>query len=306
MNFRDLNADSLKLNILLYGRTMSAMQEFLCSMNENMSKELPQGGMAYYTTELQAISDIVDKKKKLERFFWEFSKNDWTCPANQELNKIYTFSISPAGTQDKTLDFVVHCCCYNAAGAVSAQQADAVWYLADAPVLDANVGYDAYRDFLKGALGSLPASSGSAEKPVCLLLSQIEKDGHFGGVRDECLLKPNVSKLLLSRCRELFSGNAPVAVIPVQVYGGLEYVGTDENGNPTLRLSDGGFYQSYIPENCQIPGLYTLWEIARIRQTDFFAGASCGGMRKVIFQHFARKKGAGGWKPDMLREVTGA
>jgi len=73
MVFHDLNTDSLKINILLFGRTMSVMQEFLCSMSENMSKELHQEGLTYYTTELGSISDIVDRKKKLERFFWESS-----------------------------------------------------------------------------------------------------------------------------------------------------------------------------------------------------------------------------------------
>lgn len=301
--FRDLNSDSLKVNILLFGRTMSAMQEFLCSVSENMSKELHQEGLTYYTTELGSIHDIVERKKKLERFFWEFSKDDWSVPEDPENSKVYTFSISPSGLQEKTLDLVFHCCVYDRDASLSRDQADAVWYLADGAVMDADVGYDYYRDFLKDAIGSLSAAPGGEPKPVCLLLSQIEKYGHFNGMGEQRLLKE--SKKLVERCRELFScgENVSVAIIPVQVYGGLEYTGTDVNGSPVLRLSQSGYYQSYIPENCQVPGLYTIGQIAMIQGTDFFAGDSCGGMKKVIHRHFARKKGELDWKPDMLREA---
>ena len=306
MVFHDLNTDSLKINILLFGRTMSLMQEFLCSMSENMSKELHQEGLTYYTTELSSISDIVDRKKKLERFFWEFSKKDWSCPEDQESSRVYTFSISPSGAQEKTLDMVFHCCIYNGDTSLSCEQADAVWYLADGPVMDPDVGYDHYREFLKDAVAGLAAPSESVGKPICLLLSQIEKYGLFGGIGEECILKSPVHKKLIGRCRVIFScgEHVEIAVIPLQVYGGLEYTGTDVNCNPVLRLSESGYYQSYIPENCQVPGLYTIGQITKIRETDFFAGASCGGMKKVIHRHFARKKGEIDWKPDMLREVT--
>ncbi len=302
--FKDLNKDSQNIHILLFGRTMSVMQEFLCSMNENMSRELSQEGLAYYTTELSSIGDIVDKKKKLERFFWEYCQKDWRCPEDQENSKIYTFSISPSGNQEKTVDLVFHCCAYHAATPLSAEKADAVWYLADGPVTDPAVGYDRFREFLKDSLSGLAATSEGPGKPVCLLLSQIEKYGHFGGVGEERLLKPAVRKKLIGQCREMFSckENVSVAVIPVQVYGGLEYTETDTNCNPVLQLSESGYYQSYIPEDCQVPGMYTIEQIAKAQGTDFFGGASCGGMKKAIRRHFARKKGELDWMPDMLRE----
>lgn len=306
MVFHDLNSDSQKLKILLVGRTLSQIREFLCSVSENMSKELHQDGLAYYTTELSSISDVVDKKKKLERFFWEYSKKDWTCPEDPEDYRVYTFSISPSGVQDKTLDLVFHCCTSGSDGVISQEQADAVWYLADGPVLDAGIGYDDYRAFLQDAIGSLRASEDGVCKPVCLILSHVETFGHFGGMGELCMLKSPVRDRLIGLCRDMFScdDHVAVAVIPVQVYGGLEYVGTDGDGKPVLRLSGSGYYQSYIPENCQIPGLYTIGKLAENRGTDFFAGSSCGGMKKVVRRQFARKKGELDWKPDSLREVT--
>jgi len=306
MVFHDLNSDAQKINILLVGRTLSQLREFLCSVSENMSKELHQDGLTYYTTELSTISDVADRKKKLERFFWEYSKKDWTCPEDPEDSRVYTFSISPSGTQEKTLELVFHCCTSGSDAAISQEQADAVWYLADGPVLDAGIGYDYYRAFLQEEIGSLRASEDGVCKPVCLILSQVEKFGHFGGMGELCMLKDPVRDRLMGLCRGMFScsDDVAVAVIPVQVYGGLEYVGTDGDGKPVLRLSESGYYQSYIPENCQIPGLYTIGKLTEIREMDFFAGSSCGGMKKVVRRQFARKKGEQDWKPDMLREVT--
>lgn len=303
--FQEINSDSLKINILLLGRTMSAIQEFLCSVSENMSKELHQEGLTYYTTELASISEIVEKKKKLERFFWEFSKNDWCCPEEEESKKRYTFSISPSGKQDKTLDFVFSCYTYEEDSSSLYSQADAIWYLADGAVFDETVGYDPYCEFLRNTIASLTVSADRVGKPVCLLLSQIEKYGHFNSMGGKCLLNGQPKQTLIKRCRELFrSGeNVSVALIPVQIYGGLEYVGTDGNCNPILRLSQSGYYQSYIPENCQIPGLYTIEKIAQARETDFFADAPCGGMKKVIRRHFMNRKGEVDWKPDLLQEV---
>lgn len=304
--FQELSRDGQKLHILLLGRAMWQMQEFLCSMSENMSKELHRDGMTCYTLELNTIRDIVDRKKKLEFFFWEFSQENWPCPDDPETERVYTFSISPSGSQEKTLDLVFHCCVYGNEGTVSAGQADAVWYLADGPVLDPAVGYDDYRAFLEESIGALKAPADGMGKPVCLVLSQIERYGHFSGMGEQCLLKDDVRRTLLQRCREILTcgEGVAVAVIPVQVYGGLEYTGMNVIGKPILRLSESGYYQSYIPENCQVPGMYTIGCAAAIQGTDFLAGASCDGMKKVIHRHFARKKGELDWTPDMLREVS--
>lgn len=304
-HFSEINVNSLKLRILLLCRTLPAAQEFLCSMTENMSRELHRDALTYYTTELGAISDITDRKKKLERFFWECSKSPWTLLPSTETSKTYTFSISPSGMQTKALDLVFHCVSYEAAASVSLAEADAVWYLADGPVLDSAVGYDPYREFLSDALRNLPRGEGDTEKPACLLLSQIETYGHFEGSGELSLLAPDVHQKLIRRCEELFASGkgSKLALIPVQIYGGLEYTGTDDGANAVLRISRSGYYQSYIPENCQTPALYTIDRIAAAREMDFFADAPGGGMRRIIHRHFVRKTGTVDWKADLLGEV---
>jgi len=301
--FSDMNVNSMKLNILLLSRTLPAAQEFLCSMSENMSRALHGDALTYYTTELCAISDVTDRKKRLERFFWEYSKKDWSLASAEDTAKTYTFSISPSGMQTKALELVLHCAAYDTQLPISPEKADAIWYLADGAVLDSTVAYDPFRAFLADALRNPPGTD--SEKAVCLLLSQIESYGHFEESGGVCVLKPSVHRQLISRARELFArgGSVPVALLPVQIYGGLEYSGTDDSANPILRLSGNGYYQSYIPENCQAPAFYTIEKIAALREMDFFADAPCGGMKRVIHRHFVRKTGDAEWKADLLGEV---
>ena len=102
--FHDSNSDSQKLHVLLWGRSASAMVDFLCAMSENTNQELHWDGLTCYTTELETIRCIVSRKKKLERFLAEFNTGDWCCPEEQESTAVYTFSISPSGIQNKRLD----------------------------------------------------------------------------------------------------------------------------------------------------------------------------------------------------------
>ena len=93
-------------------------------------------------------------------------------------------------------------------------------------------------------------------KPACLIMTQIEKVGHFTKLPYKSTypqksweeLKKAAIKSFGSSC-----GKIPVAVIPVQVYGGLEYATKNDKGDPVLRFSNNGFHQAYITENCQIP-----------------------------------------------------
>ena len=73
-------AAASRLHILLLGRNLSILQEFLCSMNENTSEALSGQGLAFYTRELDSISSLIARKKRLEQFCWSFSSADWSYP----------------------------------------------------------------------------------------------------------------------------------------------------------------------------------------------------------------------------------
>ncbi len=298
--------DSWNIRILVLGRNASSACDFLCSVSENMTKAMHQAGLTYYTTEANTIKNITETKIRLERHFWSFNSEPWQFCTSEESGNTFTFCISPSGNQTKaiTLEFVCFSC--ESDGEPPYSQADAVWFLADAPSIDSELVYDKHRAFIQQELSRCLSGSADGTKPVCLLLSQIEKYGHFKSFGEQSVLDTNVRSELLKRCREYFSfaKGSEVAVIPLQVYGGLEYVGINGNGEPLLTLSRSGYYQSYIPENCQIPCFYTVDRITAAQNIDIFEALPCGGIKRVISRHYAEKTGKNDWHPDMLAEVT--
>lgn len=285
--------DSQQLHIVLMGRNLSIIQEFLCSMSQNMSEALHNEGLSFYSRELDSISGLIAQKKRLEQFFWDSQQNDWVYPVDEEVQRGYTFSISPSGNQTRALDLVLHCVT-PAAGSLP-EQADALWVLADGLLLFDTALADSYTQAIRKAL----ASPGPAL--VCLILSQIEGLGRFDGAGGLSKFPDKVWRTLRALCRERFPAPCGGVLIPVQIYGGLECTGADEKGDPVLHIGTSGFYQSYIPDNCQIPGLYTIQAIAAARQTDFFPDLPEGGLLSGIRRHYGLKFGTPEWAPDSLR-----
>lgn len=285
--------DSQQLRIVLMGRNLSIIQEFLCSMSQNMSEALNDEGLSFYSRELDSISGLIAQKKRLEQFFWAFRQDDWVYPADEETQRSYTFSISLSGNQTRVLDLLFHCVT-PAAGALPGQ-ADALWVLADGLLLSDTALTDPYTQTIREALSS------PGQMPVCLILSQIEGLGRFGGSGSLSTLPDKVWRTLRTLCRERFPAPCDGAIIPVQVYGGMECTGADEKGDPVLHIGTSGFYQSYIPDNCQVPGLYTIQAIAAARQIDFFPDAPEGGLLSGIRRHYGAKFGTPEWAPAPLR-----
>lgn len=288
--------DGRQLHIALVSRNLSIAQEFLCSMSQNMNEALNTEGLSFYARELDSISGLIARKKRLEQFFWTFSQDDWAYPADGEMQRSYTFSISPSGSQSRTLDLVIHC--VTPADGGLPDRADALWVLSDGLLLSHEAQADPYTQSIREAL----ASGGGKGIPTCLILSQIEGTGRFDGTGSLSKLPDRAWRALRTLCREYFPAPCDGVLIPVQVYGGMECTGADEKGDPVLRIGRSGFYQSYIPDNCQIPGLYTIQAAAAARQMDFFADAPEGGLLSGIRRHYSAKFGTPEWTPDSLRD----
>lgn len=292
-------SDGSVIHVLVVGRNLSIVREFLCSMSQNMGDALQTEGLAYYTRELQSISEVTAKKKQLEQFFWSFSQADWGYPEDQVAGADYAFCVGPAGDQRRAAELALHCVTPNAQ--VDFSGADAVWLLTDG-LLAAQGQADPYTNFLQNVLYALATDQSGRERTVCLVLSQIEAMGHFDTPMGRTKLPDQVWNYLLDLCRSLFGppcGGMPVSVIPVQVYGGMECVGPDGKGDPVLRIGRSGFYQSYIPENCQIPALHTIEQAARSRE--LFPNMAGSGLTEAIRNHYSRKFGVSAWAPDLLR-----
>lgn len=304
--FTEPSVDSIKLHIMLIGRNLSVLQEFLCSMNENMSETLHTEGLSYYTRELESVSDIVAKKKRLEQFFWTFSQSDWECAEDDVHEKTYTFTISPSGNQSKAIDLIMHCVTPQSESRSSWDKTDAVWLVTDGLLIDEDRDCDPYLRFVQDTLEHLPQQRAEEpKKPICLILSQIEQWGHYQTTGAKSQLPDAMKHQLQKLCEDCFlpalRENVTVAVFPVQVYGGMEYVTVDTKGDPVQRLSQNGFYQSYIPDGCQIPGLYTLQRIADSRGVSFFANEQGGGLVQKIRRIYGVKLGDANWKPMLLQ-----
>lgn len=304
--FSEPSVDSIKLHIMLVGRNLSVLQEFLCSMNENMSETLHTEGLSYYTRELESVSDIVAKKKRLEQFFWTFSQNDWECAEDEIHEKTYTFTISPSGNQSKAIDLIMHCVTPQSETRSSWDKTDAVWLVTDGLLMDEDRDCDPYFRFVQDTLGNMPRQSAEeSQKPICLILSQIEQLGHYQTTGSKAQLPDSMKLQLQKLCEDCFGSvlreNTKVALFPVQVYGGMEYVTVDSKGDPVQRLSQNGFYQSYIPEGCQLPGLYTLQCIADSRSISLFANDQTGGLIQKIRRIYGVKLGDANWKPMLLQ-----
>jgi|GEM_PF-1485659 len=304
--FTEPSVDSIKLHIMLIGRNLSVLQEFLCSMNENMSETLHTEGLSYYTRELESVSDIVAKKKRLEQFFWTFSQNDWECAEDDVHEKTYTFTISPSGNQSKAIDLIMHCVTPQSESRSSWDKTDAVWLVTDGLLIDEDRDCDPYLRFVQDTLEHLPQQrADEPKKPICLILSQIEQWGHYQTTGAKSQLPESMKHQLQKLGEDCFvpalRENVTVAVFPVQVYGGMEYVTVDTKGDPVQRLSQNGFYQSYIPDGCQIPGLYTLQRIADSRGVSFFANEQGGGLVQKIRRIYGVKLGDANWKPMLLQ-----
>lgn len=300
------SVDSVKLHIMLIGRNLSVLQEFLCSMNENMSETLHTEGLSYYTRELESVSEIVEKKKRLERFFWTFSRSDWECAEDEVYEKTYIFTISPSGNQTKAIDLVMHCITPRSQTRSSWDKTDAVWLMTDGLLLDEDRDCDPYLRFVQDTLDHMPRQGAKApQKPICLILSQIERLGHYQTSGSKVRLSGSVKDQLRGLCEDCFApvlhDAMNVAVFPVQVYGGMEYVTVDSKGDPVQRLSQNGFYQSYIPEGCQFPGLYTLQCIANSHDVSIFAGEHDGGLIQKIRRIYGVKLGDANWGPMLLQ-----
>lgn len=293
-----LAADHERLQILLIGRNLPVLQEFLCSMSQNMSEALQKQGFAFYTQELECISDVIAQKKRMEQFCWSFTNENWTYPDCEETSRTYIFCISPSGDQERALELVFRCITPDSEERMKWSQTDAVWLLSDGALFfDPGDGFLAY---LQEVLLSFPEQSAEDHKPVCLIQSQIEHLGHFDGPGDRSILPRQTADRICGLCRDHFSADTPAALIPVQVYGGMECVGMDARGAPVLHIGKSGFYQSYIPDNCHVPALYTIQSICARSRGDYFANASGKGLLQAIRSHFAGKFGDPQWKPDLL------
>ena len=128
-------------------------------------------------------------------------------------------------------------------------------------------------------------------KPVFFLISQFEYLERFRVFGQEITLSFSTKEKLTGLIRESLNLTADdrlkyAHVLPVQIYGGLEFIGWDEAGNLLLDISESGFYQRYIPVGCQMPLIYTAQSCLKENQADFFKSSDGSTLLTSLWQSF--------------------
>jgi len=282
------------VDIGIVARNLSVIQDFLCSMYQNATEALHKEGLAFSTQELNAITDVISGKKRLEQHFWEGS-TQWICKNDNSDEKSYTFCINPSGDQRSVLTVTLHC---TAAPNLPAgwEGMQDLWLLTDGVMLSANARTDAYHSFLRGIV-----SRGSR---TSLILTQIECAGHYTTAGGRLRIPERERKGIMQACARTFAGASGEAgmvnVYPVQVYGGLEYSAMDAQGSIILTTGKNGYYQSYIPQFCHIPLLASLKAISTRMQTPLMTIGTESVLIRSIDAHFDHIFRNETWRPDTL------
>ncbi len=294
----------MTVSVVLVGRTREILREYICSMKQNMDETLSGGGLSFYTKDYRTITEMVDVKKRLESFFWAAQDAKWTCAGEEDVETeagSYSFCISPAGKQQVAITLEFTCVPQAALSAGVLQGADHVWILSDVPGMEAQDGYMAA---VKSSVSGL--TSGENGPKVAYLLSHLEHRTHYRGVGADSSMPDAARRKLYGMWKENFTGITGTTakntwLYLVQIYGGLQYVGCDEQGHLQLQVGQDGYYQKYLPAGCHLPIYYAL-ESAK-KAGGFLDTADGNVMWTAIQKSFAAYLTNMHWKPASVAEV---
>lgn len=232
------------VEIMLIGPSDALIEDYLASMQIDMSRLSANEGLAFYTQDLWTITRTVGAKKRLENCFMD----DEALPyiplreKNEQERQAYVYEISPAGRQDHFLGLSLNTYTPETLRTMP-EEVQAVWVLLPEPVLSFKVRH--YLDALQPFLDKLTL-------PLIYLVGYFEKKATF---RHNDHLDTNFVASLQERCRSL-SGSR-YTVVPVQIYGGLSITGWQSVDEPIFDLNENG-YQQYQPIHCALPLLLLI------------------------------------------------
>ena len=285
------NEVGCRMPILLIGREQRLILDFLCSMNINMNDISGGAGLAFYTEDHETMSLIIETKKQLEEIFYAQGSGTERKEMGEETGtRKYSFDISFAGKQSRCVELEFTCVTPEElrGGNLNPAGVEAVWVLAEEPCLEQR-GADgdlaawlaAWRNRNGAGEASEHAGDGkqkgknAAVLPVFFLACQFEHLERFRVRQDEIGLSMKTKRHVAENIKNAYGYAAEESgwkIMPVQIYGGLEYGGTDENGNMKLEMSRNGFYRRYVPVGCHMPVAYTLSEHMRSGNAEFLSG----------------------------------
>lgn len=256
------------LSILLIGSSGREIRDFLCSMNISVNGMAGGEGLAFFTKDFRTISDMVAAKKQLDGYFAAPGEGERRLlEEDGEAGRRYVFDISQAGRQKRCVEMQITCCTAEELDTARTDAAawDAVWILMPQPYLEE--GRVDARIFQW--LEQWEENQGEGAPSVQFLISQFEYLERFHVRGTEVSLSEKTREHLLRSCIESVQSGMDAAagkgeaekrwkLLPVQVYGGLEFAGWTEEGEARYTVGGSGFFQRYVPVGCQMPLMETL------------------------------------------------
>ncbi|MBE6982125.1 MAG: hypothetical protein E7437_07395 [Ruminococcaceae bacterium] len=261
------------MRIALVCRTHQQAVEYLCGLRANMTG-LQSCGVSMATTQNSAVSRLTTAKSKLDRAFFN-RVAQWTFDGTASTVENFIFQISGPSQDQSRIQLELYCGTPQALSAGAIQSADAVWVLLDGHLLA--LAPDSYESAVQSCLRGV-------QKPVYLLLSQMEGVGMYWNGQGRYTYPTAALNQLTEACRSLFASclAVPAAVIPVQIYGGMEYAGVDAQGVPVLKLNTSS---GYAPVACEAPALHTVAKICGSRGINYFESTISGGYLSAHRKH---------------------
>lgn len=279
------NEIGCRVSILFLGRTQTLLRDYLCAMNENMNETSGAEGLAFYTKDHATMMQMVENKKKLERSFLaqsqglpEFFKEE----EKQEKETNYFFDISLAGKQSRCVEFSFFCITEEElvqGKRTLPSEVDAVWLLGEVPFLEEGRKIGAENVWAK-----------EQKIPVYFLLSQFEYLERFRVYNKEITLREETYEKLIKWGKNALPESSDLLqswqMLPIQMYGSIQFTDWDEEGNPIYKIDENGFYQRYVPVGCQMPLFYTLEQYIKAQKTNFFTEYDGNKLWNAILQCF--------------------
>ena len=285
------NEVGCRMPVLLIGRDQRLILDFLCSMNINMNDIAGAAGLAFYTEDHETMFLIIETKKQLEEIFYaQGGETDRKEMEEETEPRKYFFDISFAGKQSRCVELEFTCVTPEAlrGGNLSPAGFDTVWVLAEEPCMEQG-GADgdlaawlaSWRNRTRSGEAAEYGGNGkqkgknAAAQSVFFLACQFEHLERFRVRQDEIGLSMKTKRHVSENIKNAYGYAAEDTgwkIMPVQIYGGLEYGGTDENGRLRLEMSRNGFYRRYVPVGCHMPVAYTLSEHMRRGDAEFLSG----------------------------------
>lgn len=258
--YQDVAGDRMQIAVI--ARNTKLAQEFLCAVKDNMTK-VQSEGLVLFSTENSTISDITAAKNRLDRGFFN-RVVQWRYPADAQTGKNYVFRMSPSAKETTRIELVFQC---GTPGALNISGAAAIWVLLDGHATEQNP--DAYEQAVCDLLRNTDG------KPVYLLMAHVESLSCFREVLGRFNYPVTAYQKLLDISTGLMGDlKQKATVLPVQIYGGMEYAGMDEDGQPVLMLNTSGSYKCV---GCELPLLYTVAQLCQLRNKNYFESSISGG-----------------------------